>query len=100
MNQNYSNITETIDEMITYFSRLFTEHDTTLQEYKAKLFEINVKLDELSRTQNVYALNTDYRKSVFSPIALEPPPTQATIESGKWPTISTNCCFASIPTID
>ena len=72
MNQNYSNITETIDEMITYFSRLFTEHDTTLQEYKAKLFEINVKLDELSRTQNVYSLNTDYRKSVFSPIALEP----------------------------
>ena len=72
MKNKYDVITETIDEMVTYFSRLYSEHDTNLQGYKAKLFEINVRLDELSRTQNVYALNTDYRKSVFSPISLQP----------------------------
>lgn len=72
MKNKYGVINETIDEMVTYFSRLYSEHDTNLQGYKAKLFEINVRLDELSRTQNVYALNTDYRKSVFSPISLEP----------------------------
>ena len=72
MKNKYGVITETIDEMVTYFSRLYSEHDTNLQHYKAKLFEINVRLDELSRTRNVYALNTDYRKSVFSPISMEP----------------------------
>ncbi|SEP55023.1 hypothetical protein SAMN02910369_00077 [Lachnospiraceae bacterium NE2001] len=72
MKNKYDVITETIDEMVTYFSRLYSEHDTNLQGYKAKLFELNVRLDELSRTQNVYALNTDYRKSVFSPISLQP----------------------------
>ena len=72
MKNKYDVITETIDEMVTYFSRLYSEHDTNLHGYKAKLFEINVRLDELSRTQNVYALNTDYRKSVFSPISLQP----------------------------
>ena len=71
MRKNYTNISDTIDEMLTYFSRLYSEHDTKLQESKEKLFEVNVRLDELSRTRNVYSLNTDYRKSVFSPIPIQ-----------------------------
>ena len=72
MNKYKDNILETMEEMLSYFSKLYSEHDSMLQEYKAKLFEVNIKLDELTRTQNVYSLNTDYRKNVFSPIEFVP----------------------------
>ena len=72
MEDYFSGINETLEEMTSYFSKLYSEHDATLKEYKAKLFEVNVKLDELTRTQNVYSLNTDYRKNVFSPIEMIP----------------------------
>ena len=72
MKKEYSTVLNVIEEMMTYFSKLNNEHETTLQEYKAKLFEINIKLDELIKTQNVYSLNVDYRKNIFSPIVFEP----------------------------
>ena len=36
MRKNYTNISDTIDEMLTYFSRLYSEHDNKLQESKEK----------------------------------------------------------------
>ncbi len=72
MDNYYNIINETMEEMLSYFSKLYSEHDAQLQEYNAKLFEVSVKLDELTRTQNVYSLNTDYRKNVFSPIEFVP----------------------------
>lgn len=72
MEEYFSGINETLEEMISYFSKLYSEHDALLKEYKAKLFEVNVNLDELTRTQNVYSLNTDYRKNIFSPIEMIP----------------------------
>ena len=75
MEDYFAGINETLEEMISYFSKLYSEHDALLNEYKAKLFEVNVKLDELTRTQNVYSLNTDYRKNVFSPIDMAPDET-------------------------
>ena len=64
MKKEYSTVLNVIEEMMTYFSKLNNEHETKLQEYKAKLFEINIKLDELVKTQNVYSLNVDYRKNI------------------------------------
>ena len=76
MKEEYSTVLNVIDEMTTYFSKLNNEHESKLQEYKAKLFEINIKLDELVKTQNVYSLNVDYRKNIFSPIDFEPKETE------------------------
>ena len=56
------------EETLTYFNKLFSQHEAKLQEYKAKLFEQNIKLDELNRTKNVYSQGNDFRKNVFSPI--------------------------------
>ncbi|MBO4863487.1 MAG: hypothetical protein J5517_03935 [Eubacterium sp.] len=56
------------DETLTYFNKLFSQHEAKLQEYKAKLFEQNIKLDELTRTKNVYSQGNDFRKNIFSPI--------------------------------
>ncbi len=72
MKKEYSTVSNVIEEMTTYFSKLNNEHQEKLQNYKAKLFEINIKLDELVKTQNVYSLNVDYRRNIFSPINFEP----------------------------
>lgn len=65
------NIEDANHEMLTYFSRLYSEHYSVIQDLKSDLFELNVRIDELSKTQNLYALNTDYRKNVFSPLSRE-----------------------------
>ena len=64
-------LTDSIDEIIRYFNVLHSEHSSELQTIKSKMFEIKVKLDELTRTQSLYTLNADYRKNVFSPIVIE-----------------------------
>ena len=38
MRKNYTNISDTIDEMLTYFSRLYSEHDTKLQEREQGMY--------------------------------------------------------------
>ena len=68
---NIKSIIEANNEMITYFNALYSEHLSELQTYKSRLFEINVKLDELVKTKNIYSLNSDYRKNLFSPINTE-----------------------------
>ena len=73
MNENYNELTQTLDEMLTYFNKLYAEHDNIIQEYKAKLFEINVRLDEINKTRGVYTFNTDYRKNIFSPLSSDTP---------------------------
>ena len=83
MEQYFSTINESLEEMLSYFSKLYSEHDALLKEYKAKLFEVNVKLDELNRTQSVYSLNTDYRKNVFSPLEVEGDESQKEAEIKK-----------------
>ncbi len=68
---NIKSINEANNEMITYFNALYSEHLSELQASKSRLFEINVKLDELVKTKSIYSLNSDYRKNLFSPINIE-----------------------------
>jgi Signal transduction histidine kinase len=69
--KDIKNIVDANDEMITYFNALYSEHLSELQSSKSRLFEINVKLDELIKTKSIYSLNSDYRKNLFSPINVE-----------------------------
>ena len=71
MRNDLKYIADSNEEMLTYFNKIYSDHLSNLQDYKSKLFELNVKLDELIRTRSVYSLNTDYRKNIFSPIAME-----------------------------
>ncbi len=80
MEKSINNITDTLEEMLTYFNRLYMEHDTKIKEYSAKLFEVNVRLDELMRTKSLYSQNNDYRKSVFSPITFNSPESEKETE--------------------
>lgn len=56
---------------LTYFNRLKEEHTEALQKLKSSLFEVHVRMEEISKTKNIYALNTNYRKNIFSPLHVE-----------------------------
>ncbi|MBP3234164.1 MAG: hypothetical protein J6M65_07065 [Eubacterium sp.] len=68
MISEFKYVSESNEETLTYFNKLFSQHEEKLQEYKAKLFEINIKIDELNRTKSIYSHGKDFRRNVFSPI--------------------------------
>ncbi len=55
-------------EMLDYFNRAFLTQLEDIQEIKTQIFELDVKMDELEKTKDLYAFKTNSRKSVFSPI--------------------------------
>ena len=69
--KDIKSIMEANEEMLTYFNAIYSDHLSELQSSKSRLFEINVKLDELVKTKSIYSLNSDYRKNLFSPINVE-----------------------------
>jgi len=71
MDQNIKLISESLEEMLTYFNTIYQDELDILRGYKTKLMEINVKLEELTNTQRVYSVGTDYKRNIFSPIAYE-----------------------------
>lgn len=66
-------------EMLSYFNKKFLEDLETVQSLKTQCFEIDIKIDELNRTKEIYAYKTTSRKSVFSPVMAD----SMDIERGK-----------------
>ena len=57
--------------MLDYFNDAFIDDLETIQDLKTQAFEIDIKLDELYKTKDIYALKSGSKKSVFSPIPME-----------------------------
>ncbi|MBQ9609173.1 MAG: hypothetical protein IJV15_06970 [Lachnospiraceae bacterium] len=57
--------------MLDYFNDAFLSDLEEIQDLKTQAFEIEIKLDELNKTKDVYALKSGSKKSVFSPITTE-----------------------------
>lgn len=55
-------------EMLDYFNATFLEKLETIQDLKTRAFEIDIKIDELEKTKDLYAFKSTSRKNVFSPI--------------------------------
>ncbi len=55
-------------EMLDYFNQTFLEHLEEIQDLKTQSFEIDIKIDELEKTKDLYAFKKNSRKSVFTPI--------------------------------
>lgn len=55
-------------EMLDYFNATFLRDLETIQDLKTQAFEIDIKIDELEKTKDLYALKSSSRKSVFTPI--------------------------------
>ena len=56
------------EEMLRHFTDTSNDLLESVQNHQSKLFEVNIKLDELYRTKNVYHPSTNSRKNVFSPL--------------------------------
>lgn len=55
-------------EMLDYFNSTFLHDLEKIQELKTQAFEIDIKIDELEKTRDIYAFKTNSKKSVFTPI--------------------------------
>lgn len=55
-------------EMLDYFNDSFIDMLEEIQSLKTQLFEVDVKIDELEKTKNLYAFKSGSRKSVFTPL--------------------------------
>ena len=66
--EQLESIIQTTEEIRRYFTRVERSASTEIQGIKQEIFEINIRLDEQVRTKNLYNLNNNSRKNVFSPI--------------------------------
>lgn len=58
-------------EMLDYFNARFLEKLEEIQNLKTQSFEIDVKIEELEKTKDIYAFKSNSRKSVFTPNTTE-----------------------------
>lgn len=54
-------------EMLDYFNKTFLKNLEDIQDLKTQAFEIDIKIDELRKTRDLYAFKSTSRKSVFTP---------------------------------
>lgn len=77
--KNIEIIQATNKEMRNYFNKKFLDDLETVQDLKTQCFEIDIKIDELKKTKEIYVYNSTSKKSVFSPLAAD----NMSIEKGK-----------------
>ena len=69
--EEFDLISQANQTMLDYFNKAFLRQLEDIQEIKTQIFEIDVKMDELEKTKDLYAFKTNSKKSVFSPIISE-----------------------------
>lgn len=67
VNENLNIIQAANKEMLDYFNKAFLQDLEEIQSVKTQSFEIDVKIDELEKTKELYAFKSTSRKSAFSP---------------------------------
>ena len=66
--ENFKKIKSANQMMLDYFNKSFMSQLEDIQSLKTQIFEIDIKMDELDKTKDIYAFKTNSRKSVFSPV--------------------------------
>lgn len=66
--ENFKKIKSANQMMLGYFNKSFLSQLEDIQNLKTQIFEIDIKIDELDKTKDIYAFKTNSRKSVFSPV--------------------------------
>ncbi len=56
-------------DMLDYFNKKFLDDLEEIQLLKTKIFEIDIKIEELMKRKDIYSFKHTSRKNVFSPIA-------------------------------
>ena len=58
-------------EMLDYFNDSFINELENIQNLKTQIFEVDVKIDELEKTKDIYAFKTSSKKSAFTPVVTD-----------------------------
>lgn len=58
-------------EMLDYFNDNFINELENIQNLKTQIFEVDVKIDELEKTKDIYAFKTSSKKSAFTPVVTD-----------------------------
>ena len=66
--EKFNRIKSANQTMLDYFNKSFLSQLEDIQNIKTQIFEIDIKIDELDKTKDIYAFKTNSRKSVFSPM--------------------------------
>lgn len=71
MDEQLNTLRTTNWELLNYFRSAYVRQSEQLQSLKSELFELDVKLEELEKTKNLYTFQSDSHRSIFSPISAE-----------------------------
>ena len=64
---NLQSLNGTNTEVLRFFHAAGASYVEQIQELKTELFELNIKIEELQKTKEIYTLQSDSRKDIFSP---------------------------------
>lgn len=62
-------IEESNSKTLDYFNKTYVTNLELVQNLKTELFELDVQIEALEKTRDLYTYQTDTRRNVFSPIA-------------------------------
>lgn len=72
IDDNLNTLRSTNWDILNYFRSAYITHSEQVQSLKSELFELDVKIEELQKTRDIYAFQSDTRKNIFSPLPAAP----------------------------
>lgn len=54
-------------DILTYFRSIYVSQSEQSQELRSELFELDVKIEELKKTKDIYTFQSDSNRNIFSP---------------------------------
>lgn len=55
-------------DILNYFRSAYITQSEQIQSLKSELFELDVKIEELQKTRDIYSFQSDSRRNIFSPL--------------------------------
>lgn len=72
IDDNLNTLRSTNWDILNYFRSAYITYSEQVQNLKSELFELDVKIEELQKTRDIYAFQSDTRKNIFSPLPAAP----------------------------
>ena len=79
IDDNLNTLRTTNWDILNYFRSTYVTQSEQIQSLKTELFELDVKIEELQKTKDIYSFQSDTRRNIFSPL----PPASTTQSKGQ-----------------
>lgn len=68
IDDNLNTLRTTNWDILNYFRSAYITQSEQVQTLKSELFELDVKIEELQKTRDIYSFQSDTRRNIFSPL--------------------------------